>query len=157
LTFESDFFGIALIDIGLSGGDVSNESKDLLLDFYEIFLVDLNLLLELQLEVSSGNVGVDLIFLGLGDLSLDGGFKVVKELKKFSFNLSPSFSLSVLEGIEFEVSLVVVNVTRANFVGSSSLNISVGSNIILRVINELFLKLDELGEVTTSVDGEESR
>jgi hypothetical protein len=157
LTFESDFFGIALIDIGLSGGDVSNESKDLLLDFYEILLVDLNLLLELQLEVSSGNVGVDLIFLGLGDLSLDGGFKVVKELKKFSFNLSPSFSLSVLEGIEFEVSLVVVNVTRANFVGSSSLNISVGSNIILRVINELFLKLDELGEVTTSVDSEESR
>ena len=117
MTFESNFFGIALIDIGLSGGDVSNESKDLLLDFYEILLVDLNLLLELQLEVSSGNVGVDLIFLGLGDLSLDGGLKVVKELKKFSFNLSPSFSLSVLEGIEFEVSLVVVNVTRANFVG----------------------------------------
>jgi len=117
LTFESDFFRIALINIGLSGSNVSNESKDLLLDFYEFLLVDLNLLLELQLEVSSGNVGVDLIFLGLGDLSLDGGFKIVEEFKKFSFNLSPSFSLAVLESIEFEVSLVVVNVTRANFIG----------------------------------------
>jgi hypothetical protein len=117
LTFESDFFGIALINIGLSSSNVSNESIDLLLDFNEFFLVDLNLLFELQLEVSSGNIGVDLIFLGLGNLSLDGAFKIVKELKKFSLNLNPSFSLAVLESFEFEVSLVVVNVSRANFVG----------------------------------------
>lgn len=117
MSFESDFFRIALINIGLSSSNVSNESKDLLLDFNEIFLVDLNLLFELQLEFSSGNVGVDLIFLGLSDFTLNGGFKVIKELKKFSLNLNPSFSLTVLECIEFKISLAVVNVTSANFVG----------------------------------------
>jgi len=116
LTFKSDFFRVALIDISLSGSNGSDEISDFLFNGDEIFFVDLDLLLEFQFEVSSGNVRVDLIFLSLSDLSLNGGFKVVKELKKFSFNLSPSFSLSVLECIEFEVSLVVINVTRADFI-----------------------------------------
>jgi hypothetical protein len=74
LAFKSDFFRVALIDVSLSDGNGSDETSNFLLNNDEVFLVDLNLLLELQLEVSSGNVGVDLIFLSLGDFTLNGGF-----------------------------------------------------------------------------------
>lgn len=155
MTFKSDLFRVALIDISLSSSDVSDETIDFLFNNDKFLLVDLNFLLKLQLEISSSNVGVDLIFLSLGDLTLNGGFKVVKELKKFSLNLNPSLSLAVLECIKFEVSLVVINVTRSDFIRCSSLNISVDINIVLRAINEVFLKLNEFSEVTTSVDGKE--
>lgn len=155
MTFKSDLFRVALIDISLSSSDVSDETIDFLFNNDKFLLVDLNFLLKLQLEISSSNVGVDLIFLSLGDLTLNGGFKVVKELKKFSLNLNPSLSLAVLECIKFEVSLVVINVTRSDFIRCSSLNISVDINVVLRAINEVFLKLNEFSEVTTSVDGKE--
>lgn len=155
MTFKSDLFRVALIDISLSSSDVSDETIDFLFNNDKFLFVDLNFLLKLQLEISSSNVGVDLIFLSLGDLTLNGGFKVVKELKKFSLNLNPSLSLAVLECIKFEVSLVVINVTRSDFIRCSSLNISVDINVVLRAINEVFLKLNEFSEVTTSVDGKE--
>lgn len=155
MTFKSDLFRVALIDISLSSSDGSDETIDFLFNNDKFLLVDLNFLLKLQLEISSSNVGVDLIFLSLGDLTLNGGFKVVKELKKFSLNLNPSLSLAVLECIKFEVSLVVINVTRSDFIRCSSLNISVDINVVLRAINEVFLKLNEFSEVTTSVDGKE--
>lgn len=101
MTFKSDLFRVALIDISLSSSDVSDETIDFLFNNDKFLLVDLNFLLKLQLEISSSNVGVDLIFLSLGDLTLNGGFKVVKELKKFSLNLNPSLSLAVLECIKF--------------------------------------------------------
>lgn len=155
MTFKSDLFRVALIDISLSSSDGSDETIDFLFNNDKFLFVDLNFLLKLQLEISSSNVGVDLIFLSLGDLTLNGGFKVVKELKKFSLNLNPSLSLAVLECIKFEVSLVVINVTRSDFIRCSSLNISVDINVVLRAINEVFLKLNEFSEVTTSVDGKE--
>lgn len=101
MTFKSDLFRVALIDISLSSSDGSDETIDFLFNNDKFLLVDLNFLLKLQLEISSSNVGVDLIFLSLGDLTLNGGFKVVKELKKFSLNLNPSLSLAVLECIKF--------------------------------------------------------
>ena len=76
----------------------------------------MDLLFKFQLEVSSSNVGVNLVFLGLSNLGFNGGFKVIEELDKFSFNLNPSFSLTIVESIEFEISLVVINVTGADFI-----------------------------------------
>jgi hypothetical protein len=78
LSYESGLFRSALVNVGLVSGDVSNEFNDFLLNLNEISLVDLDFLFEFKLEVSSCDVRSNFVFLGLGNLSLDGGFKVIK-------------------------------------------------------------------------------
>jgi hypothetical protein len=78
LSDEGSFFTSALLNVGLVSSNFSFELNDLLLDLDEISLVDLDFLFELKLEIGGSNVGSDLIFLSLNNLSLDGGFKTVK-------------------------------------------------------------------------------
>jgi hypothetical protein len=78
LSDEGGFFTSALINIGLVSSNFSFELNDLLLGLDEISLVDLDFLFELKLEIGGSNVRSDLIFLGLSNLSLNGGFKAVK-------------------------------------------------------------------------------
>lgn len=78
LSNEVSFFRSALVNVGLVRSDFSNEPNDFLLNLNEVSLIDLNFLFELKFEVSSCNVRSNFVFLGLGNLSLDGGFKVIK-------------------------------------------------------------------------------
>jgi hypothetical protein len=78
LSNEAGLFRSALINVSLVSGDFSFEFHDSLLNLNEISLVDLDFLFELKFEVSSGDVGSNLVFLGLNDLTTDSGFKVIK-------------------------------------------------------------------------------
>jgi len=78
LAYEVGLFRSALINVGLVSSDLSFEFNDSLLNLNQVSLVDLDFLFELKFEVSSGDVGSNLVFLGLGNLSLDSGFKVIE-------------------------------------------------------------------------------
>jgi hypothetical protein len=64
--------------------------NDLLVNSSEILSVDFILELKLKLVVSSGDIRVYLVFLGLSDLCIDGILKIVEKLKKLSLKLNPS-------------------------------------------------------------------
>ena len=116
LSDEDSFFTSALVNIGLVSSNFSFEFNDFLLDLDEISLVDLDLLFELKFEIGGSNVRSDLVFLSLSNLSLDGGFKTVKYFEEFLLDLRPSLSGAILEVVKSKICLVVINVTRADFV-----------------------------------------
>jgi hypothetical protein len=70
-------------------------------------------------------------------------------------NLRPALSVTVLEVVKSKICLVVVNVTSADFVRRTSLDISVSFNSILGGVNVLLLELNKFIVVTSLVDLEE--
>lgn len=68
------FFGSALSNIGLVLFDGSLQFNNDLLPLSEFTLVDFDFVFKLDLVVSSSGVGVDFVFLGLSNLSVNGVF-----------------------------------------------------------------------------------
>jgi hypothetical protein len=70
-------------------------------------------------------------------------------------NLRPSLSGTVLEVFKSKILLVIVNVTRSNFIRRTSLDFSVSLNIIFRTVDVLLLEFNKFIVVTSLVNLEE--
>lgn len=152
-TFKRIFFAVASIKIGFIISNSLDESIDDSLVFIDFLGVDLNFVFKVELVFSSCRAGSDFVFLSLNDLLVDGIFKAIEQSKELSLNLRPSLSFTIFEFGEFKFTLVVVNVTSANFFISSSLDRVV--NIDFVIGSDLLFKFNELSKVTSAVNSQE--
>lgn len=116
LFFNGGLLSVALCKVSSVLSNNTLESLNVSSPLFKFFLVNLDFVFELELEVSSGDACTDFVFKRVSDLSSNGVFDIVEEGQEFTLDGFPRLSGSITEAFQFEVTNIVINVAGSDFI-----------------------------------------